>query len=219
MQKMDEADADEHEDACVKKHLSLLLAAVMTQNEKLNDQVKQLTRRVDSLQLAVATLEKCGTCKHQQPTKFTVQWPIQNWIEKLRAAKNEETHSCRLLSSPYYISHPGYRVCIEAFPNGTQAGKGNHLSIFLKLLKGQYDDDLPWPFRLKYSMSVLDQQEQGHNVVKEINPMEENDDTPFQRPLGDRNPGRGWAQFISHLNLWTRYYVRDDVVVVQLDVH
>ena len=216
---MDEMDAEEHEDESVKEHLRLLLTAVMTQNEKLNDQVRQLTRQVEGLQVAVATLERNGTHNHQQPDTFTVQWRIENWSEILGVAKSEKARSYQLLSRPYYISHPGYRVCIQAFPNGTQGGRGNHLSIFLKLMKGRYDGDLPWPFQLKYSISVVDQQEGGSNVLKRINPLIEDDETPFQRPRVDRNPGRGWAQFISHVDLQTRHYIKDNVVLVLLDIN
>lgn len=201
----------------MKQHLRLLLTAVQTQNRNLVEQVNELTSQVRSLQSAVATLQQQGTADSQQQAKFTVHWRIENWIEKLEMARNE-AGSNQLLSRPYYIGHPGYKVCLEAFPDGKQTGKG-HLSVYLKLMKGQYDEGLPWPFRLMFTLSVVDQQMGGRDVSRTIDPPIESDSEPFERPRAEKNHGRGWAQFISHDDLQTRHYTKDNCVLVQLEVH
>ena len=204
----------------MKSHVRLLLDAVTTQNENLTEQVVELTRQVQSLELTVATLQRHETT-NREGGNFTCRWTIDNWPEVLQAAKNESDNlrSHRILSRPYYVSHPGHKVCLEAFPCGTQAGQGGYLSIYMKVMKGQYDDNLDWPFRFMYSISVVDQKAGGMNKTRSIDPPVEPDGTPFVRPQTDKNPGRGWAQFISHSDLLTRQYIKDGNLVIQLDVY
>ena len=49
-------------------------------------------------------------------------------------------------SAPFY-SHPGgYKMCLTIYPRGVGAGEGTHVSVFANLMKGDFDDQLKWPF-------------------------------------------------------------------------
>ena len=83
--------------------------------------------------------------------------------------------------------------------NGGGSGKGTHLSLFVHLLKGEYDDQLQWPFNANITVQLLNWSgDNGH---------EENTIPYHEAPLeyrtrvteGDRAPGGfGYHQFISH---------------------
>ena len=48
--------------------------------------------------------------------------------------------------SPTFYSHPGgYKLYCQVFPNGRD-GKGTHLSLYIFIMRGEYDDKLEWPF-------------------------------------------------------------------------
>ena len=83
--------------------------------------------------------------------------------------------------------------------NGDGSGKGTHLSLFVSLLKGEYDDQLQWPFNANITVQLLNWS--GDNSHKE-------DTIPHHKvPLeartrvteGDRAPNAfGSTKFISH---------------------
>lgn len=37
-------------------------------------------------------------------------------------------------------------MCLSVHPNGTQEAQGNHISVFLHMMQGEYDNHLKWPF-------------------------------------------------------------------------
>ena len=50
--------------------------------------------------------------------------------------------------SPHFYTHPcGYKMCLSIDANGIGCGEGTHLSVFVYLMRGEFDDQLKWPFR------------------------------------------------------------------------
>ena len=49
--------------------------------------------------------------------------------------------------SPPFYSHPhGYKLCLNVVANGRGKGKDTHISIHAYLMRGDYDNNLQWPF-------------------------------------------------------------------------
>jgi TNF receptor-associated factor 4 len=47
--------------------------------------------------------------------------------------------------SPRFYTHPnGYKMCLIVFANGNGSGKGSHLSVFVSLTQGEFDDQLKY---------------------------------------------------------------------------
>ena len=144
-------------------------------------------------------------------------WRIQNFDQSLQAAKEESKE--RLNSEPFYTSPHKYKMKIQLYPNGNRAAKNTHLSVFLIIVKGEYDAILPWPFLPQVTFTLIDQQEdtsQRENVVKSFkaNPTMGN----FARPVSDQNSGRGITKFVSHEVLQTRRYTVDNTIFLQVKV-
>lgn len=51
--------------------------------------------------------------------------------------------------SAFYTAKYGYKLCLRLYLNGDGTGKKTHLSLFIVIMKGEYDALLPWPFRNK----------------------------------------------------------------------
>ena len=41
----------------------------------------------------------------------------------------------------------GYKMCINVNANGSGSGAGTYVSVFVYLMRGEYDSRLVWPFR------------------------------------------------------------------------
>ena len=50
-------------------------------------------------------------------------------------------------SDPFYSFPRGYKLSVTVYPNGTSKGKGTYLSVYVAILRGEYDDELEWPFK------------------------------------------------------------------------
>lgn len=58
--------------------------------------------------------------------------------------------------SPPLYTHPGgYKFCINVTPNGYEDAKGSHMSLYLVVLPGEFDDQLQWPVTISYNIQLL----------------------------------------------------------------
>lgn len=53
------------------------------------------------------------------------------------------------LSSGFYSSKYGYKMCLRLYLNGDGTGRGTHLSLFFVVMRGRCDALLKWPFSQK----------------------------------------------------------------------
>ncbi len=106
--------------------------------------------------------------------------------------------------SPPFYSHPkGYKLCLNVYANGWGGGKGTHISVFVYLMRGEFDEGLKWPFRGDVTLQLLNQLEDAvhHSWVVDF-PSSVNVTITGRVTSGVRAAsGRGNARFISHSQL------------------
>lgn len=149
-------------------------------------------------------------------------WKISEYTKKKRsAAKGTETE----LYSPSFYSHSfGYKLCLRAYLNGYFDGEGSHLSLYICIVKGPYDDIVPWPFKGKFTFYLLDQRlvEKKEHFTQFVDPKKiGNNFTKWcQRPQMERNVGFGLPEFISHAKLEhvNSPYLRNDTIYLKVVV-
>ena len=144
-------------------------------------------------------------------------WKIDNFSKLKREAKAGVNQG--KTSAPFYTEHYGYKLVITLYPNGLGLGKGNSISVFVSLVKGEYDAILHWPFRRKAKLTLLDQQEnpkERENYSRELVP--HGDLNISVRPGKERIPAYRGIIFMSQEKLETRCYVVDDTLFLQLEV-
>ena len=68
-----------------------------------------------------------------------------------------------IVSEPFYSSRNGYKFALELYPDGYHTNdtldqeKGNFMSIYLRVLIGEYDGLLLWLFQDSVMFTLLDQ--------------------------------------------------------------
>ena len=86
-----------------------------------------------------------------------VTFKVTNYRER---RNNNETYS----SEPFYIApDDGYNMCVKVYPNGYDDAKGTHISVFICILKGHYDDNLDWPCVATVRLELLNQVAHHHS--------------------------------------------------------
>jgi TNF receptor-associated factor 4 len=74
--------------------------------------------------------------------------------------------------SPHFYTHSnGYKMCLCVFANGYFGygahSHGTHLSVCVLLMKGEFDDNLKWPFCGVVCIKLMNQEEHRDHVIKE----------------------------------------------------
>ena len=195
--------------------------------ELVKDDQKTLQRELELMKrdynAAVAklnALEKDVTdlkCRQKEMETFTpFIWKVSGFWERVRRAKNDR--DIRLESEPFYVGHQGYKMKLAMYPNGTKEAKNAYISFYIAVMKGKYDAILPWPFRYKVTITIIDQNPdplQRNDFVKAFIP--EPTWTSMQRPTSDENERRGFGRFFSHEKLRTGSYIVDDTLFVKFE--
>ena len=120
-----------------------------------------------------------------------------------------------LVSKNIFWTHPqGYKMCLCIVANGVESPPhGNYISVLVHMMKGEFDDQLQWPFRGIITVQLLDQEGGEDHWMKEIY-MYLLDRTPDEVAgkveNGERSK-KGWGlfQFIKHSKLQPKYLKND----------
>ena len=94
-------------------------------------------------------------------------------------------------------------MCVRVNPNGYGDGKGTHVSIFMYMMRGPFDNYLKWPFRGEITIKLVNQAG-GHNHIEKV--IYYNDEIPDMyksRVTGSERATSGWGfhQVLAHSHL------------------
>ena len=140
-------------------------------------------------------------------------WKIDHFSRRYDESISGKTPS--IYSPPFYVARFGYKVCARLYPNGDGSGKGTHLSMFLVIMRGEYDALLAWPFIQKVHFRLLDQ-DGIRDVFDAFRP--DPNCVSFKRPTSDMNVASGCPRFVSHSELRQGGFVRDDTMFIKVTV-
>ena len=180
-------------------HMDLLLQKTRNQAEYI-DRLKQELER--------ANINKDGI----------LIWKIKDFEAKMEEAKASE--GLELVSLPFYTSACGYRLQASLFLAGNGAGEGTHMSIYIKVVPGEYDNILKWPFKHTISFTLIDQdpcRQSAVNIVESFIP--DPNWANFARASKVEDPdqlGFGFPKFVPHGMLDLRQYVKEDTLFIKI---
>ncbi|XP_074149031.1 TNF receptor-associated factor 1 isoform X2 [Sminthopsis crassicaudata] len=197
----------------------LAIVASVHQSGLTQDLILSLEQRVIDLQqtlaqkdLALTKLEQSLHLLEEASYDGVYLWKITNFTRRCH-----ESACGRMISqfSPaFYTARYGYKLCLRIYFNGDGTGKGTHLSLFIVVMKGEYDALLEWPFRNKVTFMLLDQNNREH-VIDSFHP--DLTSGSFQRPQGESNIASGRPMFfpLNKLQSPKHAYVKDDTVFLK----
>ena len=220
-----------HAQSAMKLHLDLACVKLNDTEAKLNATLSKLT---DTQESTTRLMEKVDNLQRRFEERINSEeivmvrneslefpraflWKVDNFIENLWEA-NTDRH--RLASPPFYTEKYCYKLRLSIVPFGDGRGKNTHLSVFIIVMKGEYDAILSWPFKKEVKFILIDQQEdpvRRQNVIRKLtadNELKGN----YDRPIRGENKGRGFPEFISHDKLYSRRYIVDDTLFLQVEV-
>lgn len=143
-------------------------------------------------------------------------WKIADYHKRKQEAIGGNIMS--LYSQPFYTSRYGYKMCGRVYLNGDGIGKGTHLSFFFVVMQGDYDDIIPWPFRQKVTLTLLDQKNNRRHLSDTFRP--DPNSNSFQKPQTPMNVASGCPLFVPHTVLEDReeVYLRNNTIYIKITV-
>ncbi len=169
------------------------------------EKVTQLQNDNDTLTEALKNKVDKKVLGKGEPTIFKVT--------RFQCKKDDEDE----FPSPlFYTSPNGYHMKIEVDANGYGGGEGSHVSVFVYIIKCEYDDELNWPFVGKVTVELLNQLEDKnhHSMVVPFTP-------EYNTNAG--GIGRGYSKYIHHSQLSrdsasNTQYLKDDTLYFRISV-
>ena len=119
--------------------------------------------------------------------------------------------SIRWNSKPFYSHAHGYGLSLIVSPNGCGSARGAYVSVFICLMKGEFDDELKWPIHASIGIQLVNHYN-GHNrCYHRINLMERG------RVIVGEKDETTWGnhKFISHDVLYPEFLLNDCLYIPQ----
>ncbi|KAK2155149.1 hypothetical protein LSH36_247g01074 [Paralvinella palmiformis] len=194
-------------------HVDMVVMALQTCSDALEIHDAILERQSDRLidvENQAAVLNKIHG--------YQMLWKIDNYANKMQEA--EEGISVAIESPIFWLSRDGYRIQLSACLNGDGKAAGEYMSLYVSIVRGEYDALLKWPFSLPLTISLLDHNKnpskrKDHHQVLRPNACVEN--MPFlKRPTSSRNPAFGLVRFIRLDKFKEFEYVKNDTLFVKV---
>ena len=118
--------------------------------------------------------------------------PVEFTVANFEHLKQERTV---WLSPSFYTRTGGYRLCLEVYASESYS----RVSVFVHLMRGEFDNSLKWPFQGAITVHLLNQQQnKGHyeDTVRFTDTTP--DDTAGRVTDCVMSKGWGWNHFISY---------------------
>ncbi|XP_057295135.1 TNF receptor-associated factor 4-like isoform X2 [Hydractinia symbiolongicarpus] len=204
-----------HYKAGIIEHVRLLYDVVMKQGQRLDQHHELLQDHGALLETHQAQITDMERIARNQ-----LIWRIDEYGRKFKEAKSGNTTT--LFSPPFNTSKHGYRLCASLCLNGDGKGKGTHISAFISILRGAYDNLLKWPFSYRVTFYLLDQNSDPSlrkHIKFSIKPNPCADNEPFLgQPKMEKNASFGGAKFAKHEDAESRTYIKDDTIFLKISV-
>lgn len=183
------------------------LASLETQQSRHDDLLSMHEIRLADMDLKLQVLETASF-------NGTLIWKIRDYKRRKQEAVASKTLS--LYSQPFYTGYFGYKMCARVYLNGDGMGKGTHLSLFFVVMRGEYDALLPWPFRQKVTLMLMDQGPARKHLGDAFKP--DPNSSSFRRPTGEMNIASGCPLFVAQTVLENGSYIKDDTIFIKVTV-
>ena len=140
-------------------------------------------------------------------------WRIPNFKKHQEDAESHQFLS--IYSLPFYTSRYGYKMCLRLYPYGDGSGKGTHLSLFIVIMRGEYDDILEWPYRHEVTFQLLNLKgEKDITISFRADP----ESSSFKKPVSDMNVATGCPCFAQLDTLQSQGFIANDTMYIRAKV-
>lgn len=193
-------------------HLNLETNNTKNQMEENNTALVRCDERLQNLNSNLSEVDLRQQILENTTMGGRFIWKIDHL--KYRLKQSALGNISALHSAPCYTKRFGYKFCTRLYLNGDGIGKDTHISLFIVIMKSEYDALLEWPFRQKVTFNLLNHANQNDSVKESFVP--DIKSPSFKRPNKEMNLAAGCPMFVSRERL--ENYIVDDSIFIETSV-
>ena len=190
---------------------------------KITDREVQTRRSIEAV-----TKTEAEACKNIAELQTEVKHLKQN-VQKLRFHKlglpvdfKVNRYDDEVYLPGFYTHSHGYKMCLNVIPDGCGDGEGTHVSAYIYIMQGPFDNHLKWPFRGEITIQLVNQAGDHSHVEETVVYDDDCTDEEAGRVTGKnkRSPvSMGIDEFHAHRylgynRLRNTLYMNDDDIII-----
>ena len=130
-----------------------------------------------------------------------IEWRILNFGHKMKSNNDFNSH-------PFYSS--GYKLRFNV-----EFNIKNHIGVFLQVIKGEYDDELSWPFRSYVQIILVNVNDESYNHIHSFSTYNLQGKSVNKPKTNQHNAQFGVSQFISHVDIMSLSFCINDSILLR----
>ena len=194
--------ASHEADDCAKRPIEVQVAFLARRLEMLATENREIKTKFEA---EIISLKAENTSLKQEIEARPIP-PVPPFYFTILNYEQSKKDNCLVTSPPFYSHLKGYKMRLQTFPNGDTTGQNTHLSLFILIMRGEFDDMLQWPFTGRVTIDMYSEN------LKQWTPITVVDfkDSPVDRKC-DRltNGSWGYPQFLPHDQVAAEYMLTD----------
>lgn len=179
------------------------IRALEQQNQMLRDKVEDILQQPKGDNATCSSIQELRSHLCIVPVVYTVP------EFSVRMSRSD----LMFKSHPFYTFPRGYRMQLSVSVHGDGSGKGSYVSVFLSLLKGEFDNQLKWPFRGSITIQLLNQEADSQHYTECINYRDGMPDQMSCRVMDEKRSAKPWGKvkFIAHKDILSTFLKNDSI--------
>ena len=164
-------DQHMHEKEKVEEHLQLTKCKLMDATGNYETKISELKSALQENQVLMKLLlGKWLIQLNAKALRLSSGDQVLPVIVRMSEYTKKKEDNVDWYSNPFYTHKEGYKIQLNVVPNGYDIAKGTHLSVYLYLMKGPYDDKLRWPLEETFKVTLLNQSSDTshHSVIRSV---------------------------------------------------
>ena len=200
----------EHElEVCPKRPIEAQIASLVRKFEAVVIENQLLRKELDDVKQSHK--EELDTLRQKCASLESVSAPLPPFYFAFHNFRQWKSVHHIWSSNPFY-SHPGgYKMVVSVYPNGRSEGKGSHMSVRVRLQRGEFDDQLQWPFNGQITVEMYNCTTNTWTASTVIDLTKDLGDEYVSRPKMFWNRSIGHDKYISQSELQRHYLIKNGV--------
>ena len=216
------------------QHIERQSQQIERQSQQMERQSQQIKRQSGQIKRVMSTakersekMERLMSTVHDQPPAQREQpgpinqtfstpfeWKIPNIEYAFHFAQCAGSQS--LVSEPFYLFRCGYRYLLQIELTTSMYHRSRLLSVFIKVVPGEFDESLSWPCKEKVRVTLVDHSPLHRGKTKNKSGVIdfEKGEEPFSRPLRDDHHEYRPIPTLRNTALQYELYSWDDTMLI-----
>ena len=188
-------------------HVSLQAASYKQLVMKFEKENKELKLKNEQLNQRVKEQERQLTKLSKDLLAFQISTPLLPIEFTMTNFEQHFNDDSSWSSQPFYTHTRGYKMFLDIDAYGYGEGGGTHVSVYVNIMQGEFDDTLLWPFRGDITIQMLNQEGGEEHYTKILHYTNSTPDKYAKRATEEEevNDGWGYHKFYPHNDLRPKY--------------